>query len=563
MTETRSVISVRTKLVGLVLGAFIPAVVAAVLAERASERELLEEAALHIKAVGRHFDDLLDDYERHALLAVAFAANDARFDQALAEHDEAEVRAFVDQIAAAYPHHEIIATDPSGTALAVGNEESGVASLSPDASPAFAQLLEGEPVSGLFELREGEALRYALVDAAPVMYEGGQVGALALITTVDQSYVGLLSTQLDAELVLSVDGEVVATTDGHPAPNLRTEQEEVSYQEQGERLLALETFHPRKLEPHSHEVRLTATRDVTELRAMALGDLYQQLAILGVSALFVLGFALRYANQLATGLEGIAHAARALKEGRYERAPGVHTHDEIELLTDNYNAMVEGLEERDRIKETFGRYVTRQVADHLMASEQHLGGELVPVTVLFSDIRSFTTISESMPPGELLDFLNVYFTGMVDSVLTHRGVVDKFIGDAIMAVFGAPGPEEEDPLHAVLAALEMQEKLQAINEGFRERGLPEIRTGIGLHYGQVVAGNMGHSERMEYTVIGDTVNVASRLEGLTKDFGCDIVISGELYAIVEDAIEAELLEEVQVKGRAEPVAVYRVVGRRP
>ena len=108
----------------------------------------------------------------------------------------------------------------------------------------------------------------------------------------------------------------------------------------------------------------------------------------------------------------------------------------------------------------------------------------------------------------------------------------------------------------------MREKLKSINEDFAKRGLPEIRTGVGLHYGQVVAGNMGHSERMEYTVIGDTVNVASRLEGLTKEYGADILISGQLHELVADAIEAELIEHVQVKGREESVAVYRVIGRR-
>lgn len=555
-------VSVRTKLIGLVLGSFVPAVVGAVVTERASERELLDEAGSHIKSVGRHFDDMLEEYERHALLAVAFATHDASFDQAVAEGDVGGVEAFVEQIAGAYPHHEIIATDAEGNAIAIGNEVYGVPTLSPESSPAFAALLGGERVSGLFDLRAGDTVRYALVDAVPVMFDGAQVGVLGLITCVDEAYVELLSEQLDAELVLSVDGDVVATTEGHPAPELRTSREEVSFEEQGDRLLALETFHPRKLQAHGHEVRLTATRDVTELRAMARADLYQQLGILGVAALLALGFALRYASRLASGLEGIAHAARALKDGRYERAPEVNTHDEVELLVDNYNEMVVGLEERDRIRETFGRYVTRQVADHLMASDQVLGGELVPVTVLFSDIRSFTTISESMPPRELLDFLNEYFTGMVESILDHHGVVDKFIGDAIMAVFGAPSPEQEDPLQAVLCALEMREKLKSINEDFAKRGLPEIRTGVGLHYGQVVAGNMGHSERMEYTVIGDTVNVASRLEGLTKEYGADILISGQLHELVADAIEAELIEHVQVKGREESVAVYRVIGRR-
>jgi adenylate cyclase len=184
----------------------------------------------------------------------------------------------------------------------------------------------------------------------------------------------------------------------------------------------------------------------------------------------------------------------------------------------------------------------------------------VPVTVLFSDIRSFTSISESMDPRALLDFLNEYFSGMVESVLTHHGVVDKFIGDAIMAVFGAPVPEPDDPLNAIKAALEMRARLTSINEDFRQRGLPEIRTGIGLHSGQVVAGNMGHTERMEYTVIGDAVNLASRLEGMTKELQCDVILSEDLFKQVEAHVQTEPLRKIKVKGRDQEVMVYRLIG---
>jgi adenylate cyclase len=194
-----------------------------------------------------------------------------------------------------------------------------------------------------------------------------------------------------------------------------------------------------------------------------------------------------------------------------------------------------------------------------MKSDQSLGGELVPVTVLFSDIRSFTSISENMDPRELLDFLNEYFTGMVESVLLHHGVVDKFIGDAIMAVFGAPVPEPDDPLNAVRAALSMRQRLSKINEDFRARGLPEIRTGIGLHAGQVVAGNMGHADRMEYTVIGDAVNLASRLEGMTKELNCDIIVSEDLYQKVKDHVVVEPLKMIKVKGRDREVMVDRLI----
>ena len=158
--------------------------------------------------------------------------------------------------------------------------------------------------------------------------------------------------------------------------------------------------------------------------------------------------------------------------------------------------------------------MTRQVADHLLKGNVNLGGELVPVTVLFSDIRSFTSISETMPPRALLDFLNEYFSGMVESVMMHDGVVDKFIGDAIMAVFGAPVPRPGRRAQRRQGrARDARRASLKMNEGFRARGLPELRTGIGLHTGEVVAGNMGHAKRMEYTVIGDAVNLASRLEG--------------------------------------------------
>jgi adenylate cyclase len=263
-------------------------------------------------------------------------------------------------------------------------------------------------------------------------------------------------------------------------------------------------------------------------------------------------------------IRGISQAADKVKDGKYVNAPVTPTGDELERLAVDFNAMVQGLKERDQLRETFGRYVTRQVADHLMkGGNQALGGELVPVTVLFSDIRSFTSISETMDPRALLNFLNEYFTGMVESVMLHQGVVDKFIGDAIMAVFGAPSPSPEDPLRAVKAALAMRTRLAKINLDFKARGLPEIRTGIGLHSGQVVAGNMGHAERMEYTVIGDAVNLASRLEGMTKELKCDIVLSEDLYQQVARYVFAEPLHKIKVKGRDQEVMVYRLIDLRP
>jgi adenylate cyclase len=331
---------------------------------------------------------------------------------------------------------------------------------------------------------------------------------------------------------------------------------------EGRKLFAVKTFKPEALQRPGLVVEATASRDVTELHEEKRRALLLHLAGLGAVLLVVLGLALRFAGRLGSTVKGISDAAEHVKRGQYVSAPVIHTGDELESLAVHFNDMVRGLEERDRLRDTFGRYVTRQVADHLMKGNVNLGGELVPVTVLFSDIRSFTSISENMDPRALLDFLNEYFSGMVESVMHHHGVVDKFIGDAIMAVFGAPVPEPNDPLNAIKAALEMRSRLEKINENFKSRGLPEVRTGIGLHSGQVVAGNMGHSERMEYTVIGDAVNLASRLEGMTKELQCDVVLSEDLYRQVEQHVEAEPLRRIKVKGRDQDVMVYRLIGLR-
>lgn len=556
-------ISVRVKLFGLVLGSFLPAVIGAVASQQAVERKLLAEAGDRIKEVGQEFDDHLDDYEKNARIALTFATESTWFTRNLAAKDQERTATFVERLAKAYRYRAIIAADADGVAVVARKPLKGGPVVEPELGSETAQLLRGEQIFGLVPVlatdEKGKKETFAFVAGTPVKHEDKRVGAVALFSFVSDSYVEYLKRNLGADLALTVNGQLISRTEAHPAPKLRGKLDEVIFKEDEEHLFAVKTFKPEVLQRPGFTVELTASRDVTELRDSARADLYRHLQLLGLATLVLLGLALRFATRFANSISGIADAARTIKGGTYVSAPVIRTKDELETLTNDFNEMVKGLQERDRLKETFGRYVTRQVADHLMQGNQNLGGELVPVTVLFSDIRSFTTISENMDPRELLDFLNEYFSGMVESVLTHHGVVDKFIGDAIMAVFGAPVPEADDPLHAVRAALAMRARLAKINEDFRARGLPEIRTGIGLHYGQVVAGNMGHSERMEYTVIGDTVNLASRLEGMTKELACDIVVSEDLYEKVKNHVVVEPLRKIKVKGRDREVMVYRLV----
>jgi adenylate cyclase len=554
--------TVRSKLVALVVACMVPAVVGAVLRAREAESTLLDQATRRVDRVNGAFAAEMEDFQSNAKLALVLTEHASKFQQALAAHDRVGAERLVSTLADVYKARIVVATDSGGERLAVTNPKRAPLSLRPDASPAFADLLAGKTLHGLIPVAFADGPGFGLVAAEPVLLDGKQVGAIALITPIGNAYLDHLRKKLDSDLALRVGDKLVAATTDNPSPDIESREEQAVLQEAHGRLYALKTFKPETLQRPGQVALLTASRDVTELRARSRELLLHSTALLLPVFLVCLVIALVIARRIGRGVQAISGAAADVKTGKYVTIPEPKEKDELGLLALDFNAMVKGLIERDRLRETFGRYVTRQVADHLLAGKVELGGELVKVTVLFSDIRSFTSISERMPPRDLLDFLNVYFSGMVESVMTHEGVVDKFIGDAIMAVFGAPVPRPDDALNAVKAALEMRTRLAKINEGFRARGLPEIRAGIGLHTGEVVAGNMGHVERMEYTVIGDAVNLASRLEGLTKEFDADVLLSEDLYRQVETRVEAVPLRRIQVKGRAQDVMVYRLDGIR-
>jgi len=222
--------------------------------------------------------------------------------------------------------------------------------------------------------------------------------------------------------------------------------------------------------------------------------------------------------------------------------------------------------ERARLRHLFGRYVSDEVVEKLVASQKppDLGGEALPITVLFADIRNFTAISEALSAHEVVDMLNSYFTRACQPILAKGGMVDKFIGDAVMAVFGSPVQHPDHARRAVDAALALAEVARGFQawmaERFQGRGLPEFNIGIGLHTGEAVVGNIGSPQRLEFTSIGDTVNTASRLEGLTKKLGWTIVASSDTIRAAGKEVVTGGRQEVQVKGRQEPVEIFEVLG---
>lgn len=287
---------------------------------------------------------------------------------------------------------------------------------------------------------------------------------------------------------------------------------------------------------------------------------------IGVAAAFTivgLIFSVWTAWRIAAPIRTLATAARRVGQGDLEQRPRINSGGrETRELGDSFNQMIAGLKERDFVKETFSRYVTKQVAEEILRDPDRIapGGTKREVTILFSDIRGFTTFSEDHSPEDVIAHLNEYLAAMVDIIFKYEGTLDKYIGDAIMAVYGSPLPHEDDPLRAVRTALEMQEILAKLNDRWETEGKPPLRIGIGINTGDVIAGNIGDVRRMEYTVIGDNVNLASRIESLTKNFNCPIIISGSTYAQVRDAVEVKELEEVTVKGKSRAVRIYELLG---
>ena len=390
----------------------------------------------------------------------------------------------------------------------------------------------------------------------------GRIGWVLACEPLDTGYLENVSDKLSLELAfVAENGREVSSTVHYPHEISVRANSGTSVLESHDKVWATQRFRLNHRDVYrATPLDVIAVVDVTKTSASVHRHLHIMIGLLILIAAVAVGFGARVAGVMSKGLMRIIDAFQKLAQNEYVHVDTIRTKDEIELLAIGFNQMVEGLQERDKLRTTFGKYMTESVLQHLLNGKVELGGETLTVTVLFSDIRSFTTISEAMEAHALVALLNEYFTEMVSIVMNHGGVVDKYIGDAIMAIFGAPVPTEHDATNAVRAAVEMRASLVRLNERLEARGIQPLRTGIGIHTGDVVAGNIGSEQRMEYTVIGDPVNVASRLESNTKDLGVNVLVSATTYELTKDVIEARPVRELTVKGRAEPIMTYEVLG---
>ena len=268
-----------------------------------------------------------------------------------------------------------------------------------------------------------------------------------------------------------------------------------------------------------------------------------------------------FSKTITTPIIELATGTEQIEKGNYDISLNPIYKDEVGQLTSSFNMMAVGLGEREKMKDAFGKFVNKEVAERVLRGEVKLGGEEKEVAVFFSDLRGFTAMSEKMSPENVVKFLNAYFTDMVRCVIDTTGVVDKYIGDAIMAHWGAIGGKGDITQNAINAALMMRTALIAFNK--RHKGhFPPTRMGCGINTGPVISGQIGSDVRLEYTVIGDAVNLASRIEALNKPFATDILISADSYKKVKNIYKFAKMPSIQVKGKTEPQKIYTVLGRK-
>jgi len=319
---------------------------------------------------------------------------------------------------------------------------------------------------------------------------------------------------------------------------------------------------------------------ITEARSTFFGDVEMitrsTITILAVSLVVAAVLVLLFVRYMMAPLSSMVTAMRRIIDsGDMSERVDVNFPDEIGTMSHTFNIMLDELQKayeqikryafetvlaqkkEEKIRHIFQKFVPQELIDKFFQNpEEMLVGQNRELAILFSDIRSFTTISESMQPDDLVNSLNRYFSSMVDIIMYRHGVIDKYIGDAIMAFFGAPVKHDDDAVSSVLAAMEMTEALETFNAHQEELGKPPFKIGIGINYGIVTVGNIGCDKKMDYTVIGDAVNLASRLEGLTKPYHQPLIFSEFLYEQVKDAFPCRLIDSVAVKGKTKGVRIY-------
>lgn len=455
-------------------------------------------------------------------------------------------------------------TDEIGTVLVASSEKDRSGEAIEELSPLREAIESEEPAAGIAEVN-GQLFQLV---AVPV-FAPDVIGFLLLGEAVDDRLAGRLKGSTGTDVSFLTQDRLFASswpTDKRgrfiPSPQARSELLSSTTRRTSPFTVEDETFLSLIVPVQSHLPQpLFALMQTSYDEAMApLRALRQRIVIIGTVGL--LG-ALLIGGGLAGGiiapLQELVAGMREVLRGNLQYRSRIERGDELGFIAKSFNEMIDGLEERELIRDTFGRFVSHDVAEAVLAGRVPLQGERRDVSILFQDIRGFTSLSERLDPAVLLRLLNQFFTEVVAAVEAEGGVVKQFLGDGVMALFGAPQPHVDHATRAVRAALGIVNRLKGLNETLQEQGIGPLEIGVGIHSGPVVAGLIGPDNRIEYGVVGDAVNLASRVEALTREMQATILVSRNISEQLGPAFTLGRTATMVVKGKTQPVEVVEVL----
>jgi adenylate cyclase len=455
-------------------------------------------------------------------------------------------------------------TDELGTVLVASSEKDRAGEEIEELSPLREAIESEEPAAGVSEV---DGKLFQLV-AVPV-FAPDVIGFLLLGEAVDDRFAGRLKGSTGTDVSFLTAERVFASS----WPNDRRGRVIPSPQARGALLgTRTRTKSPFTAEDERFQSLIVPVQSQLPQPLFALMQrsydealaplraLRQRIIIIGtIGLLGALLIGVGLAGGIIAPLQGLVAGMREVLRGNLQYRSRIERHDELGFIAKSFNEMVDGLEERELIRDTFGRFVSHEVAEAVLTGRVPLQGERRDVSILFQDIRGFTTLSEQLDPAVLLRLLNQLFTEVVAAVEAEGGVVKQFLGDGVMALFGAPQPYPDHPERAVRAALAIVERLKGLNDSLAEQGIRPLEIGVGIHSGAVVAGLIGPDNRVEYGVVGDAVNLAARVEALTREMQATILVSRDISAQLGPAFVLGRTATMLVKGKSQPVEVFEVL----
>jgi adenylate cyclase len=530
--------------------------------ERTLDRELL--------TTGEVFEGLIKERRRRLETNSILLASDFALKSAVATHFDPATYEPETLASAAQSWQERIGvdlfwiTDELGTVLVASSQKDRSGEGIEELSPLREAIETEEPAAGIAEL-DGQLFQLV---AVPV-FAPDVIGFMLLGEAVDDRLAGRLKGSTGTDVSFLTQDRVFASSWHEsrrgrviPSPEARSALLSTRTRTTSPFTVEDETFLSLIVPVQAHLPQpLYALMQRSYDEALApLRALRQRIVIIGTAGLLgALLIGVGLAGGIIAPLQGLVAGMREVLRGNLQYRSPIERHDELGFIAKSFNEMVDGLEERELIRDTFGRFVSHDVAEAVLTGRVPLQGERRDVSILFQDIRGFTSLSERLDPAVLLRLLNQFFTEVVAAVEAEGGVVKQFLGDGVMALFGAPQPYPDHAERAVRAALGVVNRLKGLNQTLVEQGIGPLEIGIGIHSGTVVAGLIGPDNRIEYGVVGDAVNLASRVESLTREMQATILVSRDISAQLGPAFKLGRTATMLVKGKSQPVEVFEIL----